>query len=161
MALKQMDPTEPKGNVARKLTTLVASVSGIVLGRNCQLPSIACKAPNQARADGRIKGYSRWIQDERIAYVRYYLAFVSQWLVHLAQNLDDRRLSGLFVDRRSGYGCHSKRLDQSYSSLRLLRLEFIPIGGGFAQPFLERAFAYSCLIHLTGASKCPVIKSRK
>jgi hypothetical protein len=36
-------------------------------------------------------------------------------------------------------------------------LEPIPIGFGFARPFLERAFTYSCLIHLTGASKCPVI----
>jgi len=85
MALKQMYPTEPKGNVARKLTTLAALVSGIVLSRNCQLPSIARKAPDQARADSRIKRYSRWIQNERIDYARYYLPFVSQLLVHLAQ----------------------------------------------------------------------------
>jgi hypothetical protein len=51
MALKQMYPIEPKGNFARKLTTLAVLVSGIVLGRNCQLPSIARKAPNQAHAD--------------------------------------------------------------------------------------------------------------
>jgi hypothetical protein len=56
-----------------------------VLGRNCQLPSIARKAPDQARADSRIKRYSRWIQNERIDYARYYLPFVSQLLVHLAQ----------------------------------------------------------------------------
>jgi hypothetical protein len=85
MALKQMYPTEPKGNVTRKLTTLAALVSGIVLGRTCQLPSIARKAPDQVRADSRIKRYSRWIQNERIDCVRYYLSFVSQLLVHLAQ----------------------------------------------------------------------------
>jgi len=85
MALKQMYPSEPKGNVARKLTTLTALVSGIVLGRSCQLPSIARKAPDQARADSRVKRYSRWIQNERIDCVGYYLPFVSQLLVNLAQ----------------------------------------------------------------------------
>jgi hypothetical protein len=29
-------------------------------------------------------------------------------------------------------------------------LEPIPFGVGFARPFLERAFAYPCLFHLTG-----------
>jgi len=50
MALKQMYPTEPKGNVARMLTTLAALVSGIVLGKSCQLPTIASHVPDQARA---------------------------------------------------------------------------------------------------------------
>jgi hypothetical protein len=85
MALKQMYPTEPKGNVARKLTTLAAMVSGIVLSRNCQLPSIARKAPDQARTDSRIKRYSRWIQNERIEYEGYYLPFVGDLLISLAQ----------------------------------------------------------------------------
>lgn len=46
MALKQMYPTEPKGNVARMLTTLAALVSGIVLGKSCQLATIASKVPD-------------------------------------------------------------------------------------------------------------------
>ena len=85
MAMRQLYPREPKGNIARMLTTLAALVSGIVQGKSCQLPTIARKAPDQARADSRIKRYSRWIQNERVDYEGYYLPFVSQLLAHLAQ----------------------------------------------------------------------------
>jgi hypothetical protein len=84
-AMKQLYPTEPKGNTGRMLTTLAALVSGIVLGKSCQLPSIARKAPDHAKADSRIKRYSRWVQNERIDHQRYYLPFVRELLEHLAQ----------------------------------------------------------------------------
>jgi hypothetical protein len=48
------------------LTVLAELVSGIVLGKSCQLPTIARKAPDGAKVDSRIKRYSRWIQHERI-----------------------------------------------------------------------------------------------
>ncbi len=73
MAMKQLFPTEPKGNFARMLTTLAAMVAGI-----------ACKTPALAKADSRIKRYSRWVQNERIEYEGYYLPFVSELLAHLA-----------------------------------------------------------------------------
>ena len=38
-----------------------------------------------AKADSRIKRYSRWIQNERIEYEGFYLPFVSELLAHLAQ----------------------------------------------------------------------------
>src|SRR4030066_1123129 len=82
--MRQLFPTEPKGNQARMLTTLAAMVSGIVLGKSCQLPSIARKAPDHAKADSRIKRYSRWTQNERIDFKGYYLPFVCQVLNHLA-----------------------------------------------------------------------------
>jgi hypothetical protein len=85
MAIHQLFPTEPKGNQARQLTTLAALISGIVLGKSCQLPSIARKAPDQACPDSRIKRYSRWIQNERVDYSAYYLPFVRELLVNLAQ----------------------------------------------------------------------------
>ena len=67
------------------LNTLAAMVSGIVLGKSCQLPSIARKTPDHAKADSRIKRYSRWIQNERVDYEGYYLPFVSRLLISLAQ----------------------------------------------------------------------------
>ncbi len=67
-AIVQLYPGEPKGNTARMLTTLAALVSGIVLGKSCQLPTIARKAPDRATPDSRVKRYSRWIQNERIEY---------------------------------------------------------------------------------------------
>lgn len=79
-AIMQLFPDEPKGNTARMLTTLVAMVSGIVLGKSCQLPTIARKSPDSAKADSRIKRYSRWIQNERVDYEAYYLPFVQELL---------------------------------------------------------------------------------
>jgi hypothetical protein len=84
MAMKQLFPTEPKGNFARQLTTLAAMVAGIVQARSCQMPAIARKTPDRAKADSRIKRYSRWVQNERIEYVRFYLPFVSELLAYLA-----------------------------------------------------------------------------
>ena len=54
-------------------------------GKSCQLPTIARKTPDLAKADSRIKRYSRWIQNERIEYEGFYLPFVSELLDHLAQ----------------------------------------------------------------------------
>jgi hypothetical protein len=85
MAIRQLFPTEPKGNEARMLNTLSGMIAGIVQAKSCQLPAIARKTPDRAKADSRIKRYSRWIQNERIEYEGYYLPFVSELLVYLAQ----------------------------------------------------------------------------
>ncbi|HVP21088.1 MAG TPA: IS4 family transposase [Anaerolineaceae bacterium] len=84
LAMKQLFPIEPKGDLSRKLTTLAAMVSGIVLARSCQLPAIARKTPDLAKADSRIKRYSRWVQNERVEYEGFYLPFVRELLAHLA-----------------------------------------------------------------------------
>jgi hypothetical protein len=83
-SMKQLFSVEPKGNQARMLTTLAAMVSGIVLGKSCQLPTIARKSPDQAKADSRVKRYSRWIQNKRVDYESYYMPFVQELLVRLA-----------------------------------------------------------------------------
>jgi hypothetical protein len=49
-ALKQLYPTEPKGNLARHLNTLAALVSGIVGSKNTNLPAIAGKVPDGTKA---------------------------------------------------------------------------------------------------------------
>jgi hypothetical protein len=81
----QLYPGETKGNMARMLTTLAAMITGIVMGKSCQLPTMARKAPDQAMADSRVKRYSRWIQNKRVNYERYYLPFVSELLESLAK----------------------------------------------------------------------------
>ncbi len=85
MAMKQLFPSEPKGNFARRLTTLAGLVAGIVQARSCQLPAIARKTPDLAKADSRIKRYSRWVQNERIELEGFYLPFVSELLAYLAE----------------------------------------------------------------------------
>jgi hypothetical protein len=101
-AMKQLFPTEPKGNQARMLTTLAAMVSGIVLGKSCQLPTIARKSPDRAKADSRIKRYSRWIQNTRIDCESYYLPFVQELLIRLAAI---RKLVFIIDGSEVGHNC--------------------------------------------------------
>jgi hypothetical protein len=125
MALKQMYPTEPKGNVARMLTTLAALVSGIVLGKSCQLPTIARKAPDGAMAASRIKRYSRWIQNERIDYVGYYLPFVRELLVNLA---NIRELVFIIDGSEVGHECITLMISLIYGK-RALPITWLVVKG--------------------------------
>jgi hypothetical protein len=60
-------------------------VVGIVMGKSCQLPTIARKAPDLAKADSRVKRYSRWINSEKVNYEGFYLPFISEILNCLAE----------------------------------------------------------------------------
>lgn len=83
-ALRQLYPSEPKGNLARHLNTLAGLVAGIVQAKSCQLPAIARHTPDLSKPESRIKRYSRWVQNEQVDFEAYYLPFVSQILAHVA-----------------------------------------------------------------------------
>ncbi len=83
-ALTQAYPDRPQGNRARHLETLAGMVSGIVLGKSCQLPKIASKVPGEVHPDSRVKQMSRWVQNEHITGDLYFLPFVEPLLVSLA-----------------------------------------------------------------------------
>ena len=83
-AIKQLYPTEPKGNLARQLHTLAAFISGIVGSRSTHLPAIAKKVPDETKKESRVKKYSRWIKNERIEFEIYYLPYLEALLNGLA-----------------------------------------------------------------------------
>jgi hypothetical protein len=83
-SLRQLYPKGAKGNTIRHLNTLAALITGIVQSKSCQLPAIARKVPVPAKAESRIKQFSRWIQNERIDQASYYLPFVQELLLFLA-----------------------------------------------------------------------------
>jgi hypothetical protein len=83
-ALTQLYPGRPQGNRARHLETLAGMVSGIVLGKSCQLPQIASKVPGDVHPDSRVKQMSRWVQNEAVSVDLYFLPFVEPLLVSLA-----------------------------------------------------------------------------
>lgn len=84
-AVKQLYPTEPRGNVARHLNTLAGMVTGIVLGKSCQLPKLAHKAPDATLAESRPKRFSRWVQNDALPAPVYFLPLVQTVLLGLAQ----------------------------------------------------------------------------
>lgn len=53
--LKSLYPTHPQGNLARRLKTLAALISGIVGSRSPHLPKIADAVVDDAKAESRIK----------------------------------------------------------------------------------------------------------
>ena len=125
MAMKQLFPTEPKGNFARMLTTLAAMVAGIVQARSCQLPAIARKTPDLAKADSRVKRYSRWVQNERIEYEGYYLPFVRELLAHLAAI---RELVFVIDGSEVGQGCITLMISLIYGK-RALPITWLVVKG--------------------------------
>ena len=124
-AIMQLYPGQPKGNTIRMLTTLAAMVTGIVLGKTCQLPTIARKAPDQARADSRVKRYTRWIQNERIDYEAYYFPFVAELLYRLAAI---RELVFIIDGSEVGHGCITLMISLLYGK-RALPITWLVVKG--------------------------------
>lgn len=83
-AIRQLYPTEPKGNTARHLHTLAALISGIVGSKRVNLPAIAGKVPDGTKLESRVKKYYRWLINERIGTELYFLPFVDALLKSLA-----------------------------------------------------------------------------
>jgi len=83
-AILQLYPTKPQGQVARHLATLAFMVSGMVLGKSCQLPKIASKVASDVHPDSRVKQMSRWVQNEHITFDLYFLPFVETVVTTLA-----------------------------------------------------------------------------
>ena len=74
--LTTLYPCQPQGNLAIHLNTLAAMVSGIVGGKSVNLPKVAEKVPDGNKPASREKQYSRWLNNQRIDFERYFLPFV-------------------------------------------------------------------------------------
>lgn len=101
-AVKQLYPEEPRGNRARHLDTLAGMVTGIVLGKSCQLPKMAAKVPETAKPDSREKRFSRWVQNEALTAATCFLPFVQGLLTNLARQ---RPLVFVMDASEVGRGC--------------------------------------------------------
>jgi|SRR5579859_6335683 len=124
-AMKQLYPSEPQGNVARHLNTLAGMVTGIVLGKSCQLPTLAAKAPDDTLAESRSKRFSRWIQNETVTPECYFLPFIELLLTSLAQT---RPLVFIMDGSEVGRGCLALVISVVYSH-RALPIAWIVVRG--------------------------------
>ncbi len=57
-SLKSLYPTEPTGNLIRRLKTLAALISGIVGSKSTNFPKIAEYVSDDSKAESRIKKIS-------------------------------------------------------------------------------------------------------
>ena len=83
-ALRQGYPGEPKGQLARHLTTLAALISGIVASKSTQRPHIAAKVPDGNKSESRVKRFARWVGNDTITEEVYCLPYAEVLLAHLA-----------------------------------------------------------------------------
>lgn len=124
-AVKQLYPREPQGNVARHLNTLAGMVTGIVLGRSCQLPTVAAKAPDGTLAESRSKRFSRWTQNETVTAEAYFLPFVELLLTSLAKV---RPLVFIMDGSEVGRGCLAMVISVVYGH-RALPIAWVVVRG--------------------------------
>ena len=78
-ALTQSSPGEPKGHVARHVTTLAALISGIVGSKSTQLPKIAPHVPDGTKPESRVKRFSRWVGNDKITEDVYFYHMRRSW----------------------------------------------------------------------------------
>jgi hypothetical protein len=83
-AVKQLYPSEPRGNLARNLETFASMITGIVVGKNCQLSKMASELPGAVHPASREKQMSRWVKNGAITSGLYFLPFVQPLLTNLA-----------------------------------------------------------------------------
>jgi hypothetical protein len=83
-ALTQCYPGEPKGHVARHLTTLAALISGIVASKSTQLPKVASQVPAGTKPESRVKRFARWVGNDLITEEVYFLPYAEILLAQLA-----------------------------------------------------------------------------
>ncbi len=114
-ALKKLYSTEPRGNLARHLTTLAMLISGIVGSKRVHLPAIASKIPTLTKVESRVKRFCRWIANERIDFETYYLPCAQQLLTNLA----DQTLVLIMDGSSVGRGCRTLMLSVVYKKRAL------------------------------------------
>ena len=83
-ALTQWYPGEPKGNLARHLTTLAALISGIVASKSTQLPKVASQVPDGNKPDSRVKRFTRWVGNDGMSEEVSFLPYAAVLLERLA-----------------------------------------------------------------------------
>lgn len=76
-------PDELKGNLRRNMNTLAAMITGIILGKDTQLPQIALNVPEDIKVPSTEKRFKRLLINEKVTEQTYFLPFIRSVLTHL------------------------------------------------------------------------------
>lgn len=80
----QAYPQKPTGHLESRLNTLAFMVSGIVLGKHCQLPKIASETPGDIHPASQEKQLYRWLKNQHVGWEVHFLPFVQPLVTALA-----------------------------------------------------------------------------
>ena len=120
--LKQLYPTEPKGNMARHLNTLAALVSGIIGSKRTHLPAIASELPNgsspkDGKRESRSKRFARFLQNKKVTPETFFLPYAQA----LVRSLPPGPLILVMDGSVVGRGCMALMLSVLYQQGGLKR----------------------------------------
>ena len=120
--LKQLYPTEPKGNIARHLNTLAALVSGIIGSKRTHLPAIASELPNgsspkDGKRESRSKRFARFLQNKKVTPETFFLPYAQA----LVRSLPPGPLILVMDGSVVGRGCMALMLSVLYQQGGLKR----------------------------------------
>lgn len=85
--IKNLYPKEPIGNLARNINTLTAVITGIINGKQTQLPKIALNVPEPIAASSTEMRIKRLIINEAVTEETFFFPFIQTLLLKL--NLDE------------------------------------------------------------------------
>jgi hypothetical protein len=122
--MKNFYPGEIKGNFARNLNTLAAMITGIVVGKETQLPKISLNVPDPINAASVEKRLKRLLINDSVTEEVYFNPFIQTILSNL--NLDELIIA---IDGSlAGRGCICLMASLIYKK-RALPLAFIVVKG--------------------------------
>lgn len=98
-ALRPWYPGQPRGTVARHLTTLAALISGIVGRTSTHLPQMATQVPDGPKPESRVKRFARWLQNDRVTEERYVVPYAEVLVRQLALQTLVLSIDGSVVGR--------------------------------------------------------------
>ncbi len=115
IALKQLYPSEPTGNLARHLATLAALISGIVGSKKTPLPAIASKvpgssSPHASKEESRIKRFTRFLQNKNVTPEAFFVPYAQA----LLQSLPPSPLVIIMDGSQVGRGCMALMVSVPY-----------------------------------------------
>ena len=117
-------PGHLKGNLRRNMNTLSAMVTGIIIGKETQLPLIALNVPEEIKVPSTEKRFKRLIINEKITEQTYFLPFVQSVLINLGLEEMILAIDGSLVGR----GCICLMISLIYKG-RALPLVFTVVKG--------------------------------
>jgi len=97
--IKCLYPGELKGNLHRNMNTLTAMITGIIIGKETQLPQIAANVPEAIKLPSTEKRFKRLIINENINEQTYFLPFVQSVLTNLGLEEMVLAIDGSLVGR--------------------------------------------------------------
>ena len=122
--VKCVYPSELKGNLSRNMNTLAAMITGIIIGKETQLPQIATNVPESIKLPSTEKRFKRLIINEKVTEEIYFLPFIQSMLNKLGLEEMILAIDGSLVGR----GCICLMINLIYKH-RALPLAFIVVEG--------------------------------